>query len=154
VSSTVLLLLPLAGRESGHAEARCLLRRCRVRAARRAAARRTRGPFVRTARRAAARRAEAGLRRAAPRACFESARLEAAARPSRFNARRTAVDRRREGFRERRRPARLAAAALCRVLRGALAGGRPSFTPERRAFDSPMAIACFVDRAPCLPSRT
>src|SRR6185369_2133098 len=27
-------------------------------------------------------------------------------------------------------------------------------TPERRAFDSPMAMACFVDRAPCFPSRT
>ena len=24
----------------------------------------------------------------------------------------------------------------------------------RRAFDNPMAIACFVERAPCLPSRT
>ncbi|PYO46704.1 MAG: hypothetical protein DMD72_12050 [Gemmatimonadetes bacterium] len=26
-------------------------------------------------------------------------------------------------------------------------------TPARRAFDSPMAIACSVDRAPCFPSR-
>jgi len=26
-------------------------------------------------------------------------------------------------------------------------------TPALRAFDSPIAIACFVDRAPCLPSR-
>jgi hypothetical protein len=25
-------------------------------------------------------------------------------------------------------------------------------TPARRAFDSPIAIACFADRAPCLPS--
>jgi hypothetical protein len=24
-------------------------------------------------------------------------------------------------------------------------------TPERRAFDSPMAIACFAERAPCFP---
>src|SRR5262249_56155375 len=30
-------------------------------------------------------------------------------------------------------------------------GGSP---PARRAFDSPMAIACLVDLAPCLPSRT
>jgi hypothetical protein len=29
-----------------------------------------------------------------------------------------------------------------------------SLTPERRAFDKPIAIACFVDRAPCLPFRT
>lgn len=27
-------------------------------------------------------------------------------------------------------------------------------TPARRALDKPMAIACFVERAPCLPSRT
>ncbi|QWT21876.1 hypothetical protein KPL74_07685 [Bacillus sp. NP157] len=29
-----------------------------------------------------------------------------------------------------------------------------AFTPARRALDSPIAIACFADRAPCLPSRT
>jgi hypothetical protein len=29
-----------------------------------------------------------------------------------------------------------------------------SFTPALRAFDRPMAIACFVERAPCFPSRT
>ena len=39
------------------------------------------------------------------------------------------------------------------LLGKALAGGRPSLTPARRAFDRPMAIACFVERAPCLPSR-
>src|SRR5205085_830268 len=33
-----------------------------------------------------------------------------------------------------------------------LAGGG-SFTPDRRAFESPMAMACLADRAPCLPSR-
>src|SRR5207244_3445354 len=37
-------------------------------------------------------------------------------------------------------------------VRPGLGGG--SFTPARRALDSPMAIACFVERAPCLPSRT
>jgi hypothetical protein len=31
-------------------------------------------------------------------------------------------------------------------------GGRS--TPARRALESPIAIACFADRAPCLPSRT
>jgi len=33
-----------------------------------------------------------------------------------------------------------------------LFGGR-GLTPARRALDSPMAIACLVDRAPCRPSR-
>ncbi len=51
-------------------------------------------------------------------------------------------------------PARDALAALRLVDRFALAGGRPSFTPDRRAFERPMAIACLVERAPCLPSRT
>src|SRR5688572_16062730 len=64
-----------------------------------------------------------------------------------------ARDRRGDGFR-RRLPARLAAAALFRVLAFALEGGGGSLTPARRAFDRPMAIACLVERAPCLPSRT
>ena len=34
------------------------------------------------------------------------------------------------------------------------AGGGFSATPPRRAFDSPIATACFADRTPCLPSRT
>jgi hypothetical protein len=50
--------------------------------------------------------------------------------------------------------ARLALAALRLVVAFALAGGEGSFTPARRAFDSPIAIACFVERAPCFPSRT
>jgi hypothetical protein len=29
--------------------------------------------------------------------------------------------------------------------------GGLSFTPARRAFDNPIAIACFVERAPCFP---
>ena len=33
-------------------------------------------------------------------------------------------------------------------------GALGSFTPARRAFDNPIAIACLVERAPCLPSRT
>ena len=36
----------------------------------------------------------------------------------------------------------------------ALAGGDGRSTPALRAFDNPIAIACFADRAPCLPSRT
>jgi hypothetical protein len=43
--------------------------------------------------------------------------------------------------------------ALRFVAAFARRGGR-SFTPERRAFDRPMAMACFVDFAPCFPSRT
>jgi hypothetical protein len=32
--------------------------------------------------------------------------------------------------------------------------GGGSATPARRAFESPMAMACFAERAPCLPART
>ena len=64
-----------------------------------------------------------------------------------------ARDRRGAGF-ARRPAARLADAALRLVVAFALAGGRGNFTPARRAFDNPMAIACLVDRAPCFPSRT
>src|SRR5262249_14718810 len=32
--------------------------------------------------------------------------------------------------------------------------GAGSLTPARRALESPMAIICLVDRAPCFPSRT
>jgi hypothetical protein len=66
-----------------------------------------------------------------------------------------ARDRRVDGFRRRRPcPAAEARSALRRVLADAVPffGGR-SFTPARRAFDNPIAIACFVDSAPCFPSR-
>jgi len=54
----------------------------------------------------------------------------------------------------RRLPAALLAYfALCCVVRFDPAGGGPSFTPALRAFDKPIAIACFVFFAPCLPSR-
>jgi hypothetical protein len=126
--------------------------RCRVRAALRAAARRTCGPFVRTALRAAALRCEGERRRAAERAWRESDLRDAARRPSRFSALRVARERRGDGL-ACRRPARLADAALRLVVSFALAGGGGRLTPDRRAFESPIAIACFVDRAPCLPSR-
>jgi hypothetical protein len=48
----------------------------------------------------------------------------------------------------------VALAALRLVSGVAVEGGVGSFTPARRAFESPIAIACLVDRAPCLPSRT
>jgi hypothetical protein len=109
--------------------------------------------LVRTAFLADARRLAADRRRAAPLAWFESARRDAALRRSLFNAALAALERRDDGF-DRRFAARVADAALRLVRCVALAGGADSFTPALRALDSPIAIACFVDRAPCLPSRT
>jgi hypothetical protein len=108
---------------------------------------------VRTALRAAARRAAGDLFRAAAVACRASARGDAAARDSRFKAPLIARDRRGDGRLAPRLAARLAYSALCFVLAFAVAGGRGSFTPARLAFESPMAIACLVERAPCFPSR-
>jgi len=75
----------------------------------------------------------------------DSAFRDAADRPSRFSFRRTARERLGDG-RVWWRPARLADAALRLVPAFALAGGLPSLTPARRAFDKPMAIACSVER--------
>jgi hypothetical protein len=109
--------------------------------------------LVRAARRAAALRDFGDRRRAAAVAWRESALRDAAARPWRLSARRVARDRRVDGW-LRRLAARLADAALRFVEAFALAGGRGSFTPARLAFERPIAIACFVEAAPCLPSRT
>jgi hypothetical protein len=98
-------------------------------------------------------RPDAGRRRAALFAWRDSARRDAGRLLSLFSAPLTARERRGEG-RFRRFAARLACAALRFVDDLALAGGAGSFTPARRAFDSPIAIACSVERAPCLPSRT
>jgi hypothetical protein len=100
---------------------------------------------------AAALRDRADRRRAAERAWRASAACDATECFSRFSARLTARDRRGDGF-VCLRPARAADAALRFVDAFEPAGGRPSLTPARRAFDRPIAIACFVDRAPCLPS--
>jgi hypothetical protein len=109
--------------------------------------------LVRTARCAAARRAAADRRRADDRACRTRACREAAARPSPFSAPLIACDRRLAGGFLPWLPARGACFALRFVPGLALAGGADNFTPARRAFERPMAIACFVERAPCLPSR-
>jgi len=93
--------------------------------------------------------------RAAERVCLESALFEAADRPSRLSAFFIARERLREGA----LPLRFAPFFSSRLaLRRAsfevapfFGGG--SFTPARRAFDKPIAMACLVDRAPCLPSR-
>jgi hypothetical protein len=106
---------------------------------------------VRAALRAAAFRARLGRRRAAPRACLDNA-VRDALWPARFNAFRTARARRGDG--RCARPARAADLALFLVDALALRPGGASFTPARRAFDRPIAMACFVERAPCLPSRT
>lgn len=128
--------------------------RARVRAAFLAAATRPARPLVRDALRDAAFKDPAPRLRAAVRACLDRARRDAAERPSRRSAVRVARARLAEGFlpdRERFS----ACAALRRVLSEVVpfsGGGSP--TPARRALERPIAIACFVDRAPCLPSRT
>src|SRR5215218_8510089 len=107
---------------------------------------------VRAAFRAAALRAAGERRLAADFACAESAFDDAGRVLSRFSARCAALARFAEG-RVCFAAARLAEAALLRVEAFALDGGGGSFTPARRAFDKPIAIACLVERAPCFPSR-
>jgi hypothetical protein len=102
--------------------------------------------LVRAALRAAAFRSDGVRRRAAFRAKRESACREATRRGARLSARRTARDRFGDGRRERRR---VDAARFFADF--PFAGMR---TPARLAFDSPIAMACAVDRAPCFPSRT
>jgi hypothetical protein len=110
-----------------------------------------RGPFVRAARRAELLREAADRLRAALLAWRASALREAAFRGSLFSARRAPRARVADG-RVRRRAARFAYRALRFVDAFARRGGG-NLTPARRAFDKPIAIACLVDRAPCLPSR-
>jgi hypothetical protein len=89
------------------------------------------------------------------RACFESACLDAAPWPSRFNTRRLACERRGLDFRDVPRCPFLYARSALRLVRSdvcPLRGGLRSM-PALRAFDNPIAMACFVERAPCLPSR-
>src|SRR5947208_3563624 len=91
--------------------------------------------------------------RAAERACLESALFEAADRPSRPSAFLIARERLREGA-LRFAPFFSSRLALRRVsFEAAPFFGGGNRTPARRAFDKPIAIACLVDRAPCLPSR-
>jgi hypothetical protein len=93
--------------------------------------------------------------RALVRAWRESARAEAADVPSRRSAFNEALDRRAEDLFVRWCPAFESRFAACKVSRDT----RPFFggfksTPARRAFDRPIAMACFAERAPCFPSRT
>jgi hypothetical protein len=132
----------------------------RVRAAFFAAAFRRAGPFVRTALSAAALRSAGFLCAAAAFASRESAPGEAAVCPSRLSAPSAARERfgdGRDGLRRApsARPRALSLFALRRVFSDVLPGaGGGKATPARRAFDNPIAMACFAERAPCLPSRT
>ncbi len=92
--------------------------------------------------------------RAADFAWRDSARWDAAPRPSRFKAALVARERLAEGFPAAwLRPLAESRAAWARVRAETLPLGGGSLTPARRAFERPMAMACLVDRAPCLPSR-
>lgn len=86
---------------------------------------------------------------AAVRACFDNAFFDATLRGSRFNAFNVARDRFRDGF----LPALRVSLLACSFTSSDAFSGTGNFTPARRAFDKPIAIACFVDRAPCFPSR-
>jgi hypothetical protein len=113
-------------------------------------------PLVRAARRADALRDAAERVRDAARACCDSCSVDTAERPARFRARRVARERVADAVRLRpRRPWLNARSAALRVRADVvpfLGGGRS--TPDRRAFESPIAMACLAERAPCLPSRT
>src|SRR5690242_11596918 len=96
---------------------------------------------VRAALRAAADRLDALRFRATFLACLESAARDAGARDSRFSARSVALARFGEARRVLFRPASTSRSARLRVRSDVapfLGGG--SFTPARRAFDSPIAI--------------
>jgi hypothetical protein len=79
----------------------------------------------------------------------DNAVFDAALRGSRFNACKVARDRFVDVFFPARRVSRFA----CSLVSSDAFSGGGNFTPARRAFDNPIAIACFVERAPCLPSR-
>src|SRR5262245_22331072 len=99
---------------------------------------------VRAALRAEAERSLALRWPAARWACRESAVRDAAACPSRFSARLVARERSGSG----------GELDSCGSSAFVLPGWGGRSTPARRAFESPMAMACLVERAPCLPSRT
>src|SRR6185503_19040461 len=86
---------------------------------------------------------------ATARACRESDSFEAALRPSRLSAFSVARERLFDGFLPALRVSLLACSC---VSSEAFSGGGKS-TPARRAFERPIAIACFAERAPCFPSR-
>ena len=106
---------------------------------------------VRAAFFAAAERDVADRRAAARFACSESALFDADLRLSRFNAPFVARERLREGL-LRRRPL-VRSSLACRFVRALPRLGGGNLTPALLALESPIAIACSGDRAPCAPSR-
>jgi len=90
---------------------------------------------------------------AALRACRDNALLDAALRPSRLSALEVACERLVDFFVPFFFPFFRSRAACFFVFFDPFVGGF-NFTPARRAFESPIAIACLVERAPCFPSRT
>jgi hypothetical protein len=91
--------------------------------------------------------------RAAVRVWRDSASGVAAAPLSRWRAFNVARDRLGDGFFPESAFCRSCCAFL-RVASEVLPGfGGANFTPARRALERPIAMACFVDRAPCFPAR-
>jgi len=88
---------------------------------------------------------------AADRACRANALRRAADRGIFFNAPSVACERRSDVFLPARRDALIAAFRVFALVLPFFGGF--SFTPDLRALFSPIAIACFVFAAPCLPSR-
>jgi hypothetical protein len=110
---------------------------------------------VRAAFLADADRTDAGRFRAAEFACRRSAAADAALCGIFFIARFVARDRTADGRRlDEPLAARASLAAFFLVASDVVpASGGGRSTPARRAFDKPIAMACFVDAAPCFPSR-
>src|SRR5438105_222522 len=108
---------------------------------------------VRAALRAATERLAGPRRCAAVRVWREIARVDAAPRPSRFNAPSVARERRRETVCLPCRALAVSRLAWRRTLAEEPRDGG-NLTPARLALDRPMAMACRGERAPCFPSRT
>ena len=111
--------------------------------------------FVATAFRADRWRAIAPRFFALERACFDSEECEAAVCPFLFKAAVVALDRVADGLPSEPALPLAESRAACFLVRSETfpSDGGCSSTPARRAFERPMAIACFVELAPCLPSR-
>ena len=86
--------------------------------------------------------------------CRDSALDEAAECPSFFSALIIARERLRDVL-SGCSPCSESASAFCLVLALVVSGlDCGNFTPARLALESPIAIACLADRAPCFPSHT
>src|SRR5918993_3293281 len=83
----------------------------------------------------------------------ESARFEAALCPSFLSAFNVARERLADLAPLRPLFALRVSRAACSLVSFEAFFGGGNSTPARRAFESPIAIACFVERAPCFPSR-